>query len=323
MFPVEDTKFGGMKYAGISRAAVIDNVDPDKKGRVRVITPLFGESNWIPYLKQAGFFGVPDKGDVVYVTTDGGKHTYLVAFGNLTCGPENETLPEDFTRMLPSNRGMYSPKGHLIELDDGTTLIKTGSGIRLTTASGSKIHIVDDPTAPSTTIERAEGQKIVLDGLTDKIEMEVSFGDKISISAAQGLQGSTPSGTSFSFKSGEIKFANNSSSATMTAAGDIELVGPTASIKAAAAGDIELTGPTASVKMGASGKIEAKGPTASLIISESGQVELKGAAAGVVELLVEAFTALSTQTAPGFGAPTSTVAKFAELMAKAQSIKAS
>lgn len=322
MFQVEDQKFGATKYAGIMRGVVVDNADPDSLGRVRVKTPLFGESNWIPYLRIPGYYAVPEKDDVIFVQADGGDQKFLVGFGNLTVGADDENLPEDFKRSFPSNRGLYSTDGHLIELDDGTTIAKLGKGIRITTSDGSKVHILEDLTSKKILLERAGGQKVEIDELTDKITMSVAFGDEISISAADGLQGSTPTGTYFSFKAGEVEIGNNLATANLSAAGDIKAEGPTASLEMAASGAIDVKGPVGSLSIAASGGIEAKNATASLVITPAGQVELKGAAAGVVDLLIQAFTALSTQTAPGFGAPTSTVAQFAQLLALAQSLKA-
>jgi hypothetical protein len=89
-----------------------------------------------------------------------------------------------------------------------------------------------------------------------------------------------------------------------------------------ATGDISVKNAVGEFSLKNAGDIEVKNATGSLKITAAGQVELKGAADGLVDLFFQACQALSTQTAPGFGAPTSTVATFAQLMAKAQALKA-
>jgi len=48
------------------------------------------------------------------------------------------------------------------------------------------------------------GAKVEVDGITDKINILAAFGDKLNVSAADGIQASTPSGTSLSMKSGVV-----------------------------------------------------------------------------------------------------------------------
>lgn len=304
------------------KARVIDNKDPDKKGRIRVKTVLFGDSNWIPFLRTPGFFGVPEVGDVTYVTADGGDSQFLLACGNLTDGPSDENMNEAFDRIFPSNRGLYSANGHLIELDDGTTPLKIGKGIRLTTSDGSIINIAEDLTSKKITLQRTEGQKIEIDGLLDSITLANAVGDEVKISATGGIEGTTTTGATFSFSAGAAEIATNSASVNLSAVGDISVANSTATIEASASGDLSVAGPTGSLEISNTGAIELKNAVGALNITEIGQVELKGAAAGVVELIADMCTALSTQTAAGFGALTSTAPQFVQLAAKANALKA-
>lgn len=151
---------GEQSYLGVSKAIVTDNKDPDKKGRVRVLSPIFGETAWIPYITvEDGFFGPPDIGSIVYIETDGGDEDFLLVRGTVIDGdaPEIDTRDE-FQRLIPTNRGWATPgpldakgkkidpnSGHLIELDDGIALSSSGKviqskenkGIRFTTSGGS------------------------------------------------------------------------------------------------------------------------------------------------------------------------------------------
>jgi hypothetical protein len=66
-----------------------------------------------------------------------------------------------------------------------------------------------------------------------------------------------------------------------------------------------------------------KGLWLEIVGNNTTPVALGGSAAEVLDLLDQAFTALSTQTAAGFGAVTSTVGDFAQLAAKIKTIKGS
>jgi hypothetical protein len=154
MFKVKDAQ-GGFKYAGRSRAKVTDNRDPLNRGRIQVDHPILGTTVWIDYLRTPHMVDIPSIGDVVYVETDSGVYEFPIAWGNLTKGNDaNVQLPVVFKRDIPTNRGMYTPGGHLFEMDDGiatntgapndTNYTTNKRGIRVTSRAGNKIHIVED-----------------------------------------------------------------------------------------------------------------------------------------------------------------------------------
>lgn len=176
MFQITENVDGFIKYVGRSKATVIDNRDPLYKGRIRVDHGLIGESTWIPYLKSPGAFDVPPIGSVVYVEADCGEYTHLVASGAIINGPDNAPkVPEEFQRDVPTNRGLYSPNGHTIELDDGianitaapvdTNYTTEDRGIRITSSGNNKIHIIEDSAAGQQYIllQDAGGNLIKLD----------------------------------------------------------------------------------------------------------------------------------------------------------------
>lgn len=339
-FPVNSE--GKQKYAGRCKAVVTDNKDPQAKGRIKVDHPLFGVTVWIPYLQLPFAFDVPEIGDIVYVEADGGFKSHPVAWGKLPAEGSEVQVPEEFQRIKPTNRGFYTPEGHLIEFDDGDPITALGKGVRITTSDGSKIHITEDPLTDSKiTLERKEGAIVELDGIEDKITVKANFGDEFSVSAADGLQGSTPSGTSLSFKNGAINLEASSNKFDMELDGTINIenasgnkvnITPTGEITAenVAGAKLAMT-PTEVTAENAAGSKMTLGPTEVSMINPLGagfkadgpQVAIGGPTAELVDLVVQAFTALSTQTAPGFGAPTSTVAQFAQLLAQAQTIKGS
>lgn len=154
MFRTKDSS-GQSKYSGRSKAVVIDNRDPLKRGRIQVNHPLLGETAWIDYLKLPNQFDVPSIGDIVYVECDTGEYEFPIAWGNVTKGLDTApNIPEAFRRNVPTNRGSYTPGGHKIELDDGESkptkspndkdLTTKNRGIRITSTANNKIHIIED-----------------------------------------------------------------------------------------------------------------------------------------------------------------------------------
>lgn len=175
MFRSKDIS-GQPKYITRSKAKVIDNRDPLKRGRIRVEHGLVGKTSWMEYLRTPGTFTVPSIGDQVYIEAEVGEVEYIVAWGNATTGlDEAPNLPARFRRDVPTNRGMYTPGGHFFEMDDGNAPL-TGTpedknfttsnrGIRVTSAANNKIHIIEDTEAGNQyiLIEDAGGNLIKMD----------------------------------------------------------------------------------------------------------------------------------------------------------------
>lgn len=300
MFPVMDVNTNKIKYVGQSRAKVIDNLDPDARGRIRVDNPVIGETTWIPYLRLPFCYDVPVIGDVVYIQTDGGFETHPIAWGKFSDG-ENDSLPDVFKRSNPTNRGFYTPEGHLIELDDGSDALKTSSGIRVTTAGGTSISVED----------RA-----------DRIEIATAFGDKLSVDSKEGIQASTPTGTSLSMKNGEVSLEASGTKIELKAdsfytkdvAGNTVISSPDS---------IEVKAVSGSKVVLSSTGVKVSDPSGAGLNIDSGKVALGGPAAEVVDILATFLQELSTDTFAGFGAPAGKAALYAQLNAKLQIIKGS
>lgn len=188
MFKLRDSK-GQNRYLGSSKATVIDNRDPDNRGRIRVNHPLLGETSWIDYVSDFGTFGPPAVGEIVYVECDTGMYEFPYARGKVTKGNfASPSTPEAFKRTVPSNRGLFTPGGNFIEMDDGeaaggsdpkdTNLTTKNRGIRITSKSGHKIMIQDDPDNGTETITILDksGDGITFDSAAKKVSI-VSKGD--------------------------------------------------------------------------------------------------------------------------------------------------
>lgn len=180
MFKTIDSTYGTEKLVSRSRAKVIDNIDPLSRGRIRVNSPILGETVWIPYLTSPGMFSVPDIDDIVYVEADGGYETHPVAWGNFTKGADaSPDIPTEFQKFNPTNRGFYTPNGILVELDD-TVLT---AGIRITTAAGIKLNL--DDVTDTVTLETVSGNSLTIE------PTEISFVDSFGNSITTDAQGVT------------------------------------------------------------------------------------------------------------------------------------
>lgn len=185
MFPVKDSSNGKTKYVNRSMGKVIDNRDPLKRGRIRVFHPLLGDTSWIPYLRTSFGFEIPEVNELVYIECDAGSPEYPIAFGLITKGPDNNPdIPEVFKREVPTNKGLFTKDGHLIELDDGqatptneiggSNKTDTNKGIRITTSGGHKIQLLDDSDNLRILIEDKNGNKIDMDSSSGNLVVNVS-----------------------------------------------------------------------------------------------------------------------------------------------------
>lgn len=247
MFQVKDNSMGTLKYTGIARAVVVDNDDPLKRGRIRVNTPVLGETNWIPYLTTPGTFNVPAIDTVVYVECDGGFYTHPVAWGNLNYGTDDALkFPEEFQRVSPTNRGIYTPGGLLLEIDDGTDpLAFTKRGVRLKTKGETIINLKDESVDKSFEFTFSSGTNFKIDSVADSFVFEANFGDRLEISAANGIQHTTPAagGTTISQKGGKIDFTSALDSTYTSTTGNITVTASGGAVLKLGTGKVGLGGP--------------------------------------------------------------------------------
>lgn len=208
MFRGKDAQ-GKPKYIGSSKAKVIDNRDPLNRGRILVDHPILGNTAWIPYLVTPGYFSMPQVNDLVFITCESGEPEYAYAWGNVIKGERaNPDLPDKFKRTVPTNRGLHTPGGNFIELDDGeaspgadpkySSRTTKSRGIRITSTSGHTISIMDDPDSGTETITIVDksGDGIVFDSANKQVDL-VSKG-KMNISASEDLTASTDTNAKFS-----------------------------------------------------------------------------------------------------------------------------
>ena len=125
---VEETVIRLAKYIderrfGKCRGIVIDNKDPEKRGRLKLKIPsVLGteESDWalpcLPYggFDQQGMFFVPDKDAQVWVEFEEGDISRPIWVG--TFWQQESDVPEDAAREEPTTRMFRTSSGHIRSL---------------------------------------------------------------------------------------------------------------------------------------------------------------------------------------------------------------
>jgi uncharacterized protein involved in type VI secretion and phage assembly len=165
------------QYNGVYRAVVLDNVDPNKRGRVKVRLP-WGTEAWAQVTTMAagnlrGGWFIPDQDDEVLVVFEQGDVEAPCVIGTLWNGEERP----------PESKGS--------DEDDIIKVIRTGKGVKVTideqddlerlsieTPGGQIITLRDNP--GSVTIEDSNGNTIKLEASG----ISVNSSSKVSVNAA-------------------------------------------------------------------------------------------------------------------------------------------
>lgn len=121
------------------------------------------------------------------------------------------------------------------------------------------------------TYEGSNGTQVTVDNANDAIDLLCNFGDEISVSAADGIQMSTPAsgGTSISMKSGQIDVEAGQGISLTTDGSDLDVISN--------GGDVNVTSSTGAVSIEADGgDVDIKSTTGGVTIeADGGDVEVK------------------------------------------------
>lgn len=172
--------------------------------------------------------------------------------------------------------------------------------ITFSTATQTAIEV--DGISGSINLGNVVGTAIAIDGVQDSIGMTTAVGAAITVSGLTdsiGISTLAGAGISVDGLTDQISFDTLSGS-------KIQISPLNGIVKVATGSGLAVTATGASLT----------DPTGAGFRVENGQIAMGNAAVELLSILGEAFQALSTQTAPGFGAPTSTVATFLQLYAK-------
>lgn len=183
---------------GVVVGIVVDNVDTEGLGRVKVEYPVDGESrpqtNWVRWTmpmagNTRGMMMLPEKGSEVVIAFNNRTHTPYVLGGlyNGVDQPSAQGIPVvDSGKGTVNRRSWVSRRGHRVDLldEDGRTegvslAAGTGAVSLLLDATGTKVTVHSDG---SVLIEGTRG--ITLDAASAPLELK---GGKVTISATQGV----------------------------------------------------------------------------------------------------------------------------------------
>jgi uncharacterized protein involved in type VI secretion and phage assembly len=151
----------GPRWFGLYPATVVDLVDPDGKGRIKVKFPMFGQAGssvtaWAtllsPYAdKDQGFEVLPEVDSQVVVGFEAGDPTRPYIVG--ACWNGKRALPES-AESANNKRTWKSRAGSMLQFDD------TQGAAKVTVSMRSGHKIVLDDAAQDITIEHSNGCKI-------------------------------------------------------------------------------------------------------------------------------------------------------------------
>jgi uncharacterized protein involved in type VI secretion and phage assembly len=211
------------KRYGKFRAVVVDNQDPQKRGRLKLRVPSVladQETDWalpcMPFGGGAayGWFAIPEVDAQVWVEFEEGDITKPIWVG--TFWQQADQVPEPAQLDEPTTRLFQTPAGHLLQFDDedgkertllfhpkeaqleidekGTIVLTDGGGSTLTMDADAGEVVVEDSNgntltmgSSGTTVEDSNGNKIEMaaSGITLEGQQVVVKGSTVML-AGQG-----------------------------------------------------------------------------------------------------------------------------------------
>lgn len=180
------------RYFGVVEALVVDVIDPDKEGRVKIQFPWFDEDMVTEYCRVRQFYAgngygaffVPEKGDEVLVAFIHGDMRMPMILGGLYNGkdkPPSDRQKDKDQKMIRTKAGhelvfddsekerrikLTTAGKHVLDLDD------KDKKVFLKTTSGHSLELDDKNN--KVTLKTAGGQSVVLDGSSSMITIEAT-----------------------------------------------------------------------------------------------------------------------------------------------------
>ena len=157
------------------KGIVVENVDPKNSGRIKVRieqSPSTPTENavWAEYCSPlgggrrgdgAGFFMIPNIGDVVFLNFENDESSKPVFVGCAFSGTLNDQAIPIEARIKneePLNRTIKTKLGHIIELDDRFGGTMASAGIRLTTAA--RHHLIMGDSSGKVSLRHQSGHEL-------------------------------------------------------------------------------------------------------------------------------------------------------------------
>lgn len=159
------------RFFGVVEAVVVDVIDPDKEGRVKLQFPWFDEDMVTEFCRVRqlyagngyGTFFVPEVGDEVLVAFIHGDMRMPVVLGGLYNGKDK---PPSDRQKNKDQKVIRTKAGHELLFDD------QGKKVTLKSNSGHTLEL--DDTGKTVTLKTAGGQSVVLDGSSSMITIQAT-----------------------------------------------------------------------------------------------------------------------------------------------------
>jgi uncharacterized protein involved in type VI secretion and phage assembly len=189
------------RYYGKYRGFVVDNEDPEQRGRLRVTVPaVLGDAvtSWalpcLPFggLADQGWFAIPEPDSIVWVEFEAGDLHQPIWTG--VFWQQGSDVPAEAQKQPPTTRLLKTPSGHVLQFDDedgaeqirlfhpkeAEVLIDKDGSITVTDASGGSITM--DANAGSIEIKDKNNNKVTLD--SSGIKLVDKNGNQLEMAAA-------------------------------------------------------------------------------------------------------------------------------------------
>jgi uncharacterized protein involved in type VI secretion and phage assembly len=172
------------RYYGKYRGFVVDNQDPDKRGRLRLRVPsvLASEvSAWalpcLPFggLADQGFFMIPEVDAQIWVEFEEGNLHAPIWTGVFWQQPGD--VPSEGAKSKPTTRVLKTPSGHVLQFDDE----KGSERFRLFHPKGAEMIIDEKGTVD---VVNAGGERLVLNADSGEVVLEDSNGNKLTMNSS-------------------------------------------------------------------------------------------------------------------------------------------
>ena len=180
---------------GKYRGFVVDNADPEQKGRLRLRVPsvLADETTaWalpcLPFggLADQGFFMIPEIDAQVWVEFEEGNPHHPIWTG--VFWQTGSDTPTEAAISPPTTRVIKTPSGHTLQFDDASGAEK----FRLAHPAGAELTIDENGTIDLVT---PGGEQLVLDASASEVVLECANGNRLTMDRS-GVKVEDPHGNS-------------------------------------------------------------------------------------------------------------------------------
>lgn len=317
------------RYYSVYRAQVIDNKDPKKLGRIKIIVPsIFGETELPDWVQAKDFrvtglkygeFYPPRVGDWVFVEFLEGDTQYPIYSGGWI---GEEQLADEYLHSEenePLVRGFKTEGGQAILFDESPeeqkTVLKSASHNFVLDDTKEKeavymIHKLGSQwqfdKAGSFKAVTASGHYVTLD----------EEGESLSLGSKDGSILAMKDNVVLSDASGESIVTLSTDGIQLTAKAKLVFQCNAYSLDTGA-----MSVSTGSAKIEYQQTMDITGKATEFISMGAGKVAIGNGAVELVDIVTQALQVLSTTTAPGYGAPISSVGQFAQLYAQLIALK--